>query len=76
MTIQTPAFVNRTLYAQHRYLLSILTKNKAYITHALLNDELCKEGFTELHDYLDELQVAINDITEDFVIEDTPDATK
>jgi hypothetical protein len=75
MNNQTTSFVNRTLYAQHRYLLHILDDNKDYITRALLNDDLCKDGFTELHDYLDELRVAISDITDDFVVKAEQDAT-
>jgi hypothetical protein len=75
MTIQNPAFINRTLHSQERYFLHIISKNKAYITEALLNDDTCKEGFTELHDYLDAITEAIKDITEDFVLEVEDDAT-
>jgi hypothetical protein len=70
MTLQNPAFINRTLHSQHRYFLNIISKNKTYITEALLNDDICKEGFTELHQYLDTLQEALNEITEDFILED------
>lgn len=76
MTIQNPAFVNRTIHSQERYFLHIISKNKAYITEALLKDDICKEGFSELHEYLDTISEAINDITEEFVLEDSTDAPK
>jgi hypothetical protein len=75
MTIQNPAFVNRTLYAQHRYLITILNKNKAYITNAILTDELCKDGFAELHEYLETLEDNINEITEEFVVANPSEKT-